>query len=264
MATYQARLGAMKMPSGTASTKSDRLLADRGLGFDAVGNPAQRVLGRAENSHHGAARRLWERPPATVPARVAAQDPDDYSAARYSERSAARLAHQSGGLGVPSSNLGAPTILPGRDRCPPAAAVDQPAAGDELVQHEPQRRLRPPCPVERTAVVGSARHDRRFASLGRSRARRRAARTDEQVRLRARFGNVFDETPRARHSRQAAAAARRRRARRSARRPSLRRAGCAARREWCSPRRRASGARRAADRRRRDGNSAGRRRASSA
>ena len=27
-----------------------------------------------------------------------------------SERSAARLAHQSGGLGVPSSNLGAPTI----------------------------------------------------------------------------------------------------------------------------------------------------------
>ena len=26
-----------------------------------------------------------------------------------SERSAARLAHQSGGLGVPSSNLGAPT-----------------------------------------------------------------------------------------------------------------------------------------------------------
>jgi hypothetical protein len=28
---------------------------------------------------------------------------------RHSERSAARLAHQSGGLGVPSSNLGAPT-----------------------------------------------------------------------------------------------------------------------------------------------------------
>jgi hypothetical protein len=27
----------------------------------------------------------------------------------FSERSAARLAHQSGGLGVPSSNLGAPT-----------------------------------------------------------------------------------------------------------------------------------------------------------
>ena len=31
---------------------------------------------------------------------------------RRSERSAARLAHQSGGLGVPSSNLGAPTIKP--------------------------------------------------------------------------------------------------------------------------------------------------------
>ena len=32
------------------------------------------------------------------------------------ERSAARLAHQSGGLGVPSSNLGAPTNVPG-GRC---------------------------------------------------------------------------------------------------------------------------------------------------
>src|SRR5580692_1560286 len=32
-----------------------------------------------------------------------------YSPAAISERSAARLAHQSGGLGVPSSNLGAPT-----------------------------------------------------------------------------------------------------------------------------------------------------------
>src|SRR3979490_348211 len=31
---------------------------------------------------------------------------------RSSERSAARLAHQSGGLGVPSSNLGAPTTQP--------------------------------------------------------------------------------------------------------------------------------------------------------
>jgi hypothetical protein len=33
----------------------------------------------------------------------------DYYSRRLSERSAARLAHQSGGLGVPSSNLGAPT-----------------------------------------------------------------------------------------------------------------------------------------------------------
>jgi hypothetical protein len=32
-----------------------------------------------------------------------------YSRARASERSAARLAHQSGGLGVASSNLAAPT-----------------------------------------------------------------------------------------------------------------------------------------------------------
>jgi hypothetical protein len=33
----------------------------------------------------------------------------DYSPRTSAERSAARLAHQSGGLGVPSSNLGAPT-----------------------------------------------------------------------------------------------------------------------------------------------------------
>jgi hypothetical protein len=35
--------------------EGNRLLADRGLGLDAVGNPAQRVLGRAEKSLHGAA-----------------------------------------------------------------------------------------------------------------------------------------------------------------------------------------------------------------
>jgi hypothetical protein len=39
---------------------------------------------------------------------VAPPTPKHYSP-RHSERSAARLAHQSGGLGVPSSNLGAPT-----------------------------------------------------------------------------------------------------------------------------------------------------------
>jgi hypothetical protein len=39
---------------------------------------------------------------------VAPPPPNHYSP-RRSERSAARLAHQSGGLGVPSSNLGAPT-----------------------------------------------------------------------------------------------------------------------------------------------------------
>ena len=39
---------------------------------------------------------------------VAPPTPNHYSP-RHSERSAARLAHQSGGLGVPSSNLGAPT-----------------------------------------------------------------------------------------------------------------------------------------------------------
>ena len=35
--------------------EGNRLLADRGLGLDAVDNPAQRVLGRAEKSLHGAA-----------------------------------------------------------------------------------------------------------------------------------------------------------------------------------------------------------------
>jgi hypothetical protein len=34
--------------------ENNRLLADRGLGFDAVDNPAQRVLGGAEKSLHGA------------------------------------------------------------------------------------------------------------------------------------------------------------------------------------------------------------------
>ena len=38
--------------------------------------------------------------------------------ARSSERSAARLAHQSGGLGVASSNLAAPTKKPKGLACP--------------------------------------------------------------------------------------------------------------------------------------------------
>jgi hypothetical protein len=36
----------------------------------------------------------------------------DYKSGLLSERGAAWLAHQSGGLGVPSSNLGAPTNIP--------------------------------------------------------------------------------------------------------------------------------------------------------
>src|SRR6516164_335858 len=47
-----------------------------------------------------------------VPARTAPRlrpPPPVTIVRRRSERSAARLAHQSGGLGVPSSNLGAPT-----------------------------------------------------------------------------------------------------------------------------------------------------------
>ena len=123
-----------------------------------------------------------------LPARVAAQDPDDYSAPRYSERSAARLAHQSGGLGVPSSNLGAPTILSGRIvAC--QRGVDQPAAGDEFTQHEPQRVFGSPAGLS-GRPHGGARHNRRFAPLGGS----TIAGMCEQRRLRARVGNVFNET----------------------------------------------------------------------
>ena len=43
------------------------------------------------------------------PEAIALRKAADYSPAASAERSAARLAHQSGGLGVPSSNLGAPT-----------------------------------------------------------------------------------------------------------------------------------------------------------
>jgi hypothetical protein len=49
---------------------------------------------------------------------------------RSAERSAARLAHQSGGLGVPSSNLGAPTttVLQNNDKHLPLLAEHRPFA----------------------------------------------------------------------------------------------------------------------------------------
>src|SRR6204780_546867 len=106
MATYQARLGATKMPIGTPPAKApapSRIAAS-------VLTPS--TIPRSEFLValiiRFTARRDVLRGRAK-PARVAAETPADYSAARYSERSAARLAHQSGGLGVPSSNLGAPT-----------------------------------------------------------------------------------------------------------------------------------------------------------
>src|ERR1700722_9036546 len=109
MATYQARLGAMKKPTGTASTKA--IASSRTAASVLIPStiPRSEFLVALKI-------RITARPDRLCgcagPARVAAQDPDDYSAARCSERSAARLAHQSGGLGVPSSNLGAPTIKP--------------------------------------------------------------------------------------------------------------------------------------------------------
>ena len=55
-----------------------------------------RMQGRTTAPANRLRNRLHRLPPTTI-------------VPRHSERSAARLAHQSGGLGVPSSNLGAPT-----------------------------------------------------------------------------------------------------------------------------------------------------------
>ena len=111
MATYQARLGAMTKPIGTASTKA--IASSRTAASVLMPSTIPRSEFLVALKIRITARRDWLCGSGStsdrLPARVAAQDPDDYSAARYSERSAARLAHQSGGLGVPSSNLGAPT-----------------------------------------------------------------------------------------------------------------------------------------------------------
>src|SRR5580700_18976 len=185
MATYQARLGAMTKPTGTASAKA--IASSRTAASVLMPSTIPRSEFLVALKIRITARRD-ELYGSAGPARVAAQDADDYSAARYSERSAARLAHQSGGLGVPSSNLGAPTILPGgivARQC----SVDQPAAGDEFIQHEPQRVFGGPAGLS-GRPRRSARHNRRFAPLGRS----RFAGAREQRQLRARFGNVFNET----------------------------------------------------------------------
>src|ERR1700674_105579 len=75
-----------------------------------------------------------------------------------SERSAARLAHQSGGLGVPSSNLGAPTnqikdlrnyTLPSRRK---NSALGRPGADgarkkEGAPRAAPDAAVRPACPT---------------------------------------------------------------------------------------------------------------------
>src|SRR5580700_4121418 len=164
MATYQARLGAMIKPTGTASTKA--IASSRTAASVLMPSTIPRseflvaLKIRITARRHGLCG-------SAGPARVATSDPDDYSAAQYSERSAARLAHQSGGLGVPSSNLGAPTILPGRIFAR-QRRVDQPAAGDKLTQHEPQRILRHLARLN-GRPHGSARHKCRFTPPLRSR-----------------------------------------------------------------------------------------------
>src|ERR1700732_2170485 len=109
IATYQARLGAMKIPIGTANTKA--IASSRTAASVLMPSTIPRSEFLVALKSRFTARRDGLCGSAR-PARVAAQDLDDYSAAQYSERSAARLAHQSGGLGVPSSNLGAPTRQP--------------------------------------------------------------------------------------------------------------------------------------------------------
>jgi hypothetical protein len=106
MATYQTTLGAMTKPIGTASAKA--IASSRTAASVLMPSTIPRSEFLVALKSRFTARRNGLCGGAK-PARVAAQDPADYSAARYSERSAARLAHQSGGLGVPSSNLGAPT-----------------------------------------------------------------------------------------------------------------------------------------------------------
>ena len=106
MATYHAKLGAMKMPSGTAMAKMIASSRTAASVLMPSAMPRSEFLVALKSRFTARRNRLCGH---AEPVRVAAQDLADYSAARYSERSAARLAHQSGGLGVPSSNLGAPT-----------------------------------------------------------------------------------------------------------------------------------------------------------
>src|SRR4051812_39388255 len=67
----------------------------------------QDVDARDKPGHDGV---WWFRPAPITPSRLPLRPPFPIVRAS-SERSAARLAHQSGGLGVPSSNLGAPTKI---------------------------------------------------------------------------------------------------------------------------------------------------------
>ena len=106
MATYQAKLGAMKTPIGTANTKT--IASSRMAASVLMPSARPRTEFLVALKSRFTARRAGLCGSAGSP-RVAARQTAHYSPGRCSERSAARLAHQSGGLGVPSSNLGAPT-----------------------------------------------------------------------------------------------------------------------------------------------------------
>src|SRR5580698_7864738 len=107
MATYQARLGAMTKPIGTASTNAIASSRTAASVLTPSTIPRSEFLVALKIRFTARQEGLRGR---TRPARVAVQDPADYSAAQYSERSAARLAHQSGGLRriieLPSDNAG--------------------------------------------------------------------------------------------------------------------------------------------------------------
>jgi hypothetical protein len=109
IATYQGGFGAMKKPTGIATARTTVSSRTAASVVTPSTIPRHEFL-VALKSRFTARNRL----PGTgaIPARVAARGCADYSAARNSERSAARLAHQSGGLGVASSNLAAPTRHP--------------------------------------------------------------------------------------------------------------------------------------------------------
>src|SRR5579862_617936 len=137
MAAYHTRFGATKNPAGSAMTKT--IASSRMAGSVRTPYAIPRSEFFVALKSRFTARRCLLNGRLTA-ARVAARDGADYSAARYSERSAARLAHQSGGLGVASSNLAAPTILTGRFGVR-QRSIDQAAAGDELVERGAQLAL---------------------------------------------------------------------------------------------------------------------------
>jgi hypothetical protein len=95
--------------------------------------PAHRLIAEPTAPPHLAlCPRLWDLEPDIGPPARPAISMQVHRSLVPAERSAARLAHQSGGLGVPSSNLGAPTNKISKLCRAPTSAV--PAVGPPWVQ----------------------------------------------------------------------------------------------------------------------------------